>query len=133
MLDIYALHTKSKIGWVKRLNTTPKSKWSLLMWYMLNIGKHLINYKLPHSYSEKWWTPFHEQWVNCWLLAPVLNQSTQMRSMKNTFSTKTLFVQLNKNQFMLNRDNNKDIKLKSLFNENGRPNSYVALKNLAGI
>ena len=137
MPDIYALHTKSKIGWVKRLNATPQSKWSLLTWYMLNIDKHLINHKLTHSYSKKCRTPFHEQLLNCWLLAkctePInTDEIYEEYLFHNNFICSNKKV-LNVNQFKLNRENNKDIKLKSLFNEDGRPKSFVALKNLTGI
>ena len=136
MPDVYALHTKSKISWLKKLNSEEEGKWKKLMWYMLNIDESLINHKLPLSYSTKCMTQFHEQIITCWHTAKCTTPTSAVEiyeeylfdNMYICSGGKTLQV----NQFRLSRGKNKDLKLKSFFTDNGRQESYGALKQKLG-
>ena len=70
MPDIFIVHKKAKISWIKRLamDLNTNATWAILMWTMLNFGKNDLNHKLPHSYIKTCVTPFHKQLMECWLL-----------------------------------------------------------------
>ena len=132
MPDIYALHTKSKISWLKRLYSDEEGKWKNLMWYMLNIDEYLINHKLPLTYSSKCFTHFHEQIIKCWHSAKcTLPKSAEEINKEYLFDN--MFIcsdgkTLQLSQFKLNKETNKDIQPKSLFTDNGGQESYGTLK-----
>ena len=70
MPDIFIVHKKAKISWIKRLamDFNTNATWAKLMWAMLNFDKNDLNHKLPHSYIKTCVTPFHKQLMECWLL-----------------------------------------------------------------
>ena len=70
MPDIFIVHKKAKISWIKRLamDFNTNATWAKLMWVMLNFDKNDLNHKLPHSYIKTCVTPFHKQLMECWRL-----------------------------------------------------------------
>ena len=112
MPDIYALHTKSKISWLKRLYSDEEGKWKNLMWYMINIDEYLINHKLPLTYSSKCFTHFYEQIIKCWHSAKCTSPKSA-EEIYEEYLFDNMFIcsdgkTLQLSQFKLNKENNKD-------------------------
>ena len=133
MPDIFSLHTKAKVSWLKRLSVDNTSKWSKLMWYMLNIEKHLINHKVPKSYASKSLTLFHEQILRCWHIVKC-SQPKGVDEIYEEYLFDNMFIcsndkPLDLKQFKLNKEKNKDVKLKSLFDSAGGQINFVELKH----
>ena len=70
MPDIFIVHKKAKISWIKRLamDFNTNATWAKLMWAMPNFDKNDLNHKLPHTCIKTCVTPFHKQLMECWLL-----------------------------------------------------------------
>ena len=132
MPDIFTIHTKAKVSWLKRLNVDDESKWSKLMWYMLNIDKHLINHKVPKSYANNSLTPFHEQILHCWHQAKCTSPNS-VDEIYEEYLFDNMYIcsngkPLDLKQFKLNKAKNKDLKVKSLFDSNGGQINFLGLK-----
>ena len=131
MPDIFAHHANAKIGWVKRLNADEDAKWSKLMWYMLNIDKHLLNHKFSIVYCNKSLSQFHKQILECWQHVKC-RPPESIEEIYQEYLFDNMFIcsnnkPLDYQHFKLCKDKSKDIMIKSLFNNTGGQITYQEL------
>lgn len=67
MVDVFAVHTTAKCGWVRRLlSEIQNGKWKNIMHTMLNITSEMLNRDMTYSKFTKCKSDFHIQIMSCW-------------------------------------------------------------------
>ena len=126
MPDIFIVHKKAKISWIKRLamDFNTNATWAKLMWTMLNFDKNDLNHKLPHSYIKNCVTPFHKQLMECWLLFKS-RPPQNVEEIHNEYIFANKFVCSNNKPLKLMdfrrvHQSLKELTVKCIINDNGR-------------
>ena len=67
MVDVYAVHTAAKCGWLKRLlNGSTDIAWKQIMLSRLNITTEMLNRNIIYSKFTCCSPPFHMQILKSW-------------------------------------------------------------------
>ena len=67
MVDVFAVHTTAKCGWIKRsLLGAQNPTWKTIMYTMLNISAVMLNRNIGYTKFTKCKSKFHEQIMTSW-------------------------------------------------------------------
>ena len=66
MIDTYAVHSSSKIAWIKRFYNTNNSRWKGTFEYMIATPKNILTRNFDPCYITRCKTKYHKQILECW-------------------------------------------------------------------
>ena len=126
MVDVYAVHTAAKCGWLKRLlNGSTDIAWKKIMLLKLNISTEMLNRNIIYSKFTCCTSPFHIQILKSW---NELHNKSELNKTAEILDQNLLYNQLIKidnkhvtgNYLGNNNAHLKTLKIKDIIDKNGK-------------